>query len=51
MKKKSRKLSIKRETLQDLSDTPLAAVAGGVSNIATNCVGLCYTCLPENCLW
>lgn len=39
-----RTLSLKRETLTDLSSADLRAVAGGASVSPT-----CYTCLVTNC--
>ncbi len=49
-KNKRRSLSLNKETLRDLDSNTVGRVAGGVSDIGTNCAGFCITCNPGNCL-
>ena len=44
-KTKTKKLEIKKVTLQDLDDPSLDAVAGGVPITFTSCPPKCLTCI------
>lgn len=50
MRKKQYALRLSRETVRNLQTSDLSRLAGGLSDVATNCAGCGPSMHPANCL-